>query len=93
MLARLKSGLAAVALTLLVNACSKVTEENFAQVQEGMTEQEVLAILGTPSESNGVSVLGVSGAAWRWAGRDAVIVVHFVNGKAALKSWERPRGS
>ena len=93
MLARFRSGLAAAALALLVVACSKVTEEHFAKIQEGMTEQQVLAILGTPSESNGVSVLGVSGAAWRWAGRDAVIVVHFVNGKAALKTWGRPAGS
>lgn len=93
MLARLKSGVAAVALMLAVNACSKVSEENFAKVQEGMTEQEVLALLGTPSESNSVSILGVSGAAWSWRGRDAVIVVHFVNGKAAIKSWEKLRGS
>lgn len=93
MLTRFKRRFAAVALMLIVTACSKVTEENFAKVQEGMTEQEVLALLGTPSESNSVSILGVSGAAWRWAGRDAVVVVHFVNGKAALKSWEKPRGS
>ena len=92
MIARLKSGLAALGLVLVITACSKVTEENFAKIQEGMTEQEVLALLGTPSESNSVSILGVSGAAWRWVGRDAIVVVHFVNGKAALKSWEKPRG-
>jgi hypothetical protein len=90
---RLSPTLTAIALALVVAACSKISEENFAKVQEGMTEQEVLAILGTPTESNGVSVLGVSGAAWRWVGRDAVIVVHFVNGKAALRSLERPAGS
>jgi hypothetical protein len=91
-LTRFKRGFVAVALTLVVTACSKVTEENFAKIQDGMSEQEVLALLGTPSESNSVSILGVSGAAWRWAGRDAVVVVHFVNGKAALKSWDKPRG-
>jgi hypothetical protein len=93
MLLRLRSALMATALALVVAACSKISEENFAKIQEGMTEQEVLTILGTPTESNGVSVLGVSGAAWRWVGRDAIIVVHFVNGKAALRTLARPAGS
>ena len=55
-----------------------------------MTEQEALSILGTPTEPNSVTVLGVSGAISRWAGRDAVIAVHFLNGKVALEIWERP---
>lgn len=93
MLMRFKSGLAAAALALLITACSKITEENFAKIEPGMTEQEVIAVLGAPTESNGVSVLGVSGAAWRWAGRGAVIAVHFVNGKVALKTWDKPAGS
>jgi hypothetical protein len=93
MLTRFKSGLAAAALALLITACSKITEENFAKIEPGMTEQEVIAVLGAPTESNGVSVLGVSGAAWRWVDRDAVIAVRFVNGKVALKTWDKPAGS
>lgn len=42
---------------LLAAACSKVSEENFAKVREGMSEQEVIALLGAPTESNSVSVL------------------------------------
>jgi hypothetical protein len=86
----LKLGLAATALVLFVTACSKVSEENFAGIQEGMSEREVIAILGTPNESNSVSLLGLSGATSRWVGRDTVIAVHFVNGKVALKTLERP---
>lgn len=55
-----------------------------------MSEQEVISILGTPTEVNSVSGLGVSGALSRWVSRDAVIVVHFLNGKVALKFLEEP---
>lgn len=82
--------IAAIAIALLIAACSKVTQENFAKVQEGMSEQEVTALLGSPTESNSVNVLGVSGTASRWVGRDAVITVRFVNGKVALKTFDKP---
>jgi len=50
------------ARALALSACSKVTAENSARIQDGMNEQEVLAILGSPTESKSVGVLGVSGA-------------------------------
>jgi hypothetical protein len=71
-------------------ACSKVSEENFAKVREGMSEPEVIALLGTPTESNSVSVLGVSGTTARWASGDAEITIRFVNGQVALKRFDRP---
>ena len=74
---------------LLLAACSKVTQENFARIQDGMSEQEVAAILGSPSESSSASVLGISGTSSEWAGSDAVITVRFVNGKLALKSYAK----
>jgi hypothetical protein len=77
-------------LLLTLAACSKVTQENFNKIQEGMSEQEVLALLGTPSESNSVNVLGMSGTSSRWASQDATITVRFVNGKVALKSFDKP---
>jgi hypothetical protein len=75
---------------LALAACSKVTQENFARIEEGMSEPQVIAILGAPTESNSVNVLGVSGTASRWKGGDAVITVRFVNGKVALKSFDQP---
>jgi hypothetical protein len=47
-------------------------------------------LLGNPTESNSINVLGVSGTASRWVERDAVITVSFVNGKVALKTFDRP---
>jgi hypothetical protein len=75
---------------LLAAACSKVSEENFAKVREGMSEQEVIALLGAPTESNSVSVLGVSGTTARWAGGGAEITIRFVNGQVALKRFDKP---
>ena len=71
-------------------ACSKVTEQNFAKIQDGMPEQDVLALLGKPTESNSVNLLGVSGTSSRWVSGDATITVRFVNGKVALKTFDKP---
>jgi len=79
----MRTGLALLAAALLLAACSKVNLENFARIHEGMTEQEVVAILGTPTESQSVTVLGISGTTARWQSGDAEITVRFVNGKVA----------
>ena len=77
-------------LALALAACSKVNEENFAKVRDGMSEQEVHALLGSPTESSSVSVLGISGTSSRWVTKDAVVTIQFVNGKARVKSFEKP---
>ena len=80
----------AFAAILLLAACSKVTQENFARIQDGMTEQEVTAILGSPTESSSGSILGISGTSSKWVAGGAVIVIKFVNGKVALRSFDNP---
>jgi len=80
----------ALASAVLLVSCSKTTQENFAKVRDGMSEQEVVAILGSPAESSSTSVLGISGTSSKWAGGDAVITIRFVNGKVALKSFNKP---
>jgi len=84
--------LRALALTalLLVAACSKVTQENFAKVQDGMSEQGVRALLGEPTESSSAQILGVSGTSSRWVAGETVITIRFVNGKVAVKSFDKP---
>lgn len=74
---------------VLASACSKVTQENFLKIHDGMTEQEVVALLGRPSESNSVNLLGVSGTSSRWVSGDVVVVVSFVNGKVAFKRFDK----
>ena len=80
----------ALAAVVLLAACSKITQENFAKIRDGMSEQEVLALLGEPTESSSAGMLGISGTSSRWIGGDAVITIRFVNGKVALKSFDRP---
>ena len=80
----------ALSALLLLAACSKVTQENFARIQDGMSEHEVLAILGSPAESSSTSILGISGTSSRWTGGDAVITIRFANGKVMLKSFDKP---
>ena len=82
----------ALAALLLAAGCSKITQENFARINDGMSEQEVHAILGAPTESSSVSVLGLSGTSSKWIAQEMVITVQFVNGKVMLKSLAKPPG-
>jgi hypothetical protein len=77
------------ALVLALAACTKVTQENYAKVQNGMSEQEVHAILGKPTESTSVTVLGLSGTSSRWIDGGAVITIQFANGKVRLKTYDK----
>jgi hypothetical protein len=86
---RIRALALAFALVALA-ACSKINEENFNKVRDGMSEHEVLALLGTPTESSSISVLGISGTASKWVAKDTVITVQFVNGKVRGKSFDRP---
>jgi hypothetical protein len=78
-------------LALLLAACSRITADNFEKIQDGMSEAEVRALLGNPTESSSVTVLGVSGTASRWTSGDAEIIVRFINGKVALKTFEKTK--
>lgn len=85
----LRTFIVAAAAALLLAACSRITQDNFNRLKDGMTEEEVVAVLGEPTESQSISVLGLSGSAQRWVGRDAVITIQFVNGKARLRFYDK----
>lgn len=86
----MKTILAAICLSLALAACSKVTQENYARIQDGMSEQEVIAILGKPAESTSITILGLSGTSSKWTADGAVITIQFANGKVRLKSFDKP---
>jgi hypothetical protein len=81
---------AALVFVLVLAGCSKVTQENFGRIDQGMQERDVLSLLGSPTESSSVDVLGISGTTSRWVGRDAEITIRFVNGKVATKAFDKP---
>ncbi len=80
----------ALALALLVAACSKVSQENYAKTRNGMTEQEVYAILGRPTEQSSRDLLGVSATSAKWVAGDQVVNIQFVDGKVVLRSFDKP---
>jgi hypothetical protein len=82
----------ALLIPLLLLGCgSKVTQENFDKIQPGMTQDEVKAILGGPTESSGASLGPISGGTWVWRAGDATIAIQFVNGRVLAKQFERKR--
>lgn len=85
----MKRLLSVLVLALLLGACSKVSQENFSKIQNGMTEAEVTSILGSPTESTSREVLGISGTSSVWRSGDAQISIRFVGGKVALKSFDK----
>jgi len=83
-------GLAVAALLLALAGCgSKVNEENFARIEDGMTEAQVIDLLGKPTETSSMGALGVSGSSAVWSDDGARISVQFVNGKVRLKQFDR----
>jgi len=81
---------ASLLLLVLVAACARNTQDNYLLIDEGMSEREVNALLGSPSESQSFNAFGYSSTLSRWAANDAVITVRFVNGKARIKTFDKP---
>src|SRR3954470_5198333 len=73
---------ASLLLLLLFAACARITQDNYLLVDEGMSER--------PTESQSFNAFGYSSTLSRWAASDAVITVRFVNGKARIKTFDKP---
>jgi hypothetical protein len=71
-------------------AGSKITKENFDKIKIGMTQEEVQAILGPPTEASGIEIPMFSGTMSKWVQGDTVITVQFVNGKVVAKEFSKP---
>lgn len=69
---------------------NKVTAENYAKVQTGMTQAEVEDILGSGTAKEGASgaIGDLTGSAGivQWGDDEKGITISFVNGKVATKS-------
>jgi SmpA/OmlA family protein len=72
----------AVAALFLVAACSRLTEDNLQKVHNGMTTDEVKAILGEPTSSDTSSALGIiSGTTYTYHTSSSDVKITFVNDK------------
>ena len=82
--------LALVALiALTAAACSKITQENFDKVNDGMSRAEVEAILGAPTEAASAGIVGISGTSATWKGEAGTITIQFFNDKVRLKQFTK----
>lgn len=78
-----------IGLLVILSACvTKINQENYEKIQEGMTIEEVKTILGEPTESKSAGIGGlVSGTSAVWKGENITIDIKFLNGKVQLKSF------
>lgn len=84
-----RSALALLAAILLAACGSKLTQDNFARIQPGMTPKEVAAILGEPNETRSISIGGLSGGAATWTDGKTTISVQFLNDKVQAKQFSK----
>jgi len=76
----------AATLLLCLAACgSRLTQENFEKVREGMSQQEVRQILGEPADASGASFLGLSSGEAVWKDDKTTITIHFLNDRVVSK--------
>ena len=78
-----------VSMVLLVTACSKLTETNLQKIHNGMTPDEVKAILGDPTSSQTGSALGIiSGTTYIYHTDTSDVKVTFMNDKVIATEGE-----
>lgn len=80
----MKTKLALVALLIGLAGCSKLTAENYAKLQTGMSFADVAAILGQPQSCD--DALGFKSC--RWGDDKSNVTVRFVADKLVLHSAE-----
>ncbi len=71
----------AVAALLLVTACSQLTEDNLQKIHNGMTTDEVKAILGEPTNVQASGVLGITGSTFTYHSGSSDVKITFLNDK------------
>lgn len=79
-----------LAAALLAGCADPVTVENFDRIEQGMSQDQVLAILGEPDELSSMELGGFSGTLATWRGRKGVINVQIFNDEVWGKQFSPP---
>ena len=75
-----------LAFLLFLAACgSRLSQENFEKIHDGMSQKEVREILGDPIDASGASFLGISGGTATWQDGKTEVSVQFLNDKVVGK--------
>lgn len=75
---------ALLSFCVLLAACSKVNQENYAQLKTGMDKAEVENLLGAPGECSGA--IGISSCTW--GDKERFISVQYAGDKVLLFSGQ-----
>ncbi|BEQ13010.1 hypothetical protein [Desulfoferula mesophila] len=78
------------ALMLLGVACTSYDQATYDKIKTDMTREEVIGILGEPTESSGFSLGGLSGTSAVWKDKHGNITIQFLNNKVKAKSFAKP---
>ncbi|MCE0496417.1 MAG: outer membrane protein assembly factor BamE [Methylacidiphilales bacterium] len=73
--------LSTIAVLILVTACSKLTEDNLQKIHNGMSTDEVKAILGTPTDVQSSGALGITGSTYTYHTSTSDVKITFLNDK------------
>lgn len=77
---------------LLLAACSRITPDNYAKLEAGMTREEVHRILGPADEVSGGGIGKLTISTESWSGPKHVITVTFAGDQLTLKRIEPRSG-
>ena len=77
-----------LAIAVLLVACgSRVSQENYNKISNGMPYAEVVKILGEPQSSEGRGALGITAGTSTWKDGKHEIMIVFVNEKVTIKMF------
>ena len=78
-----------IAGLLLLTACaSRLTEDNLQKIHNGMTTDEVKAILGTPTSVQSSGALGITGTTFTYHTGSSDVKITFLNDKVIATEGE-----
>jgi hypothetical protein len=78
----------AVCLAAFLAGCgSRVNQKNFQKIKNDMPQEEVISILGEPTETSSIGVGPFSGTSSVWDTTEGTVTIQFVNGKVKMKTF------
>ena len=79
-----KSYLLLAAALLLLSGCNKLTKENYDKIKSGMMYDEVVQIIGKPTNCS--EAIGISSCTWKHG--ESEVNVNFIANKVTLMSGD-----
>ena len=82
----IKRSIIVIFTLLIISSCSKMNMENYDKLESGMKYEEVVSIIGKPSECS--ETLGTRSCIWG-DDKDSNIKANFINDRAIFFSHNR----